>query len=118
MDKNKFTEIVNDSLTITEVIIKMGLRAAGGNYKSIRNKIEKYEIDTSHFISDEIRKQKFLEMIKNGRKETKDILVENSTYNRGHLKDRLYNEGLKQRCCELCGQGEEWMGKKMSLILD
>ena len=35
-----------------------------------------------------------------------------------YLKKRLYIEGLKKRECELCGQGEEWKGKKMSLILD
>jgi hypothetical protein len=47
-----------------------------------------------------------------------DILIENSSYSRASLKDRLYKEGLKKRECELCGQGEEWVGKKMSLILD
>ena len=46
------------------------------------------------------------------------ILVENSTYNRTDLKRRLYEDGLKEKKCELCGQGEEWNGKHMSLILD
>jgi predicted small metal-binding protein len=46
------------------------------------------------------------------------VLVVDSTYNRGHLKKRLFDEGLKDRQCELCGQGEEWHGRKMSLILD
>ena len=27
-------------------------------------------------------------------------------------------EGLRPRYCELCGQGEEWCGRRMSLILD
>jgi hypothetical protein len=47
-----------------------------------------------------------------------EILVEGSTYERGGLKRRLYNEGLKERTCELCGQGEIWRGRLMSLILD
>ena len=34
------------------------------------------------------------------------------------MKNRLYDEGLKERKCELCGQDENWYGKKMSLILD
>jgi hypothetical protein len=34
------------------------------------------------------------------------------------LKRRLYEAGLKERRCELCGQGEEWRGRRMSLILD
>ena len=45
-------------------------------------------------------------------------MIENSTFGTTHLKERLYNEGIKERKCELCGQGEYWQGKKMSLILD
>jgi hypothetical protein len=44
--------------------------------------------------------------------------VRGSTYSRGHLKRRLYREGLKERRCELCGQDERWRGSRMSLILD
>jgi hypothetical protein len=47
-----------------------------------------------------------------------EVLVKNSTYNRGNLKRRLYSEGLKRRRCELCGQGESWQGRTMSLVLD
>src|SRR5207245_1335080 len=46
------------------------------------------------------------------------ILVEGSSYNRGHLKERLFVEGIKARRCEMCGQDEEWNGRTMSLILD
>jgi hypothetical protein len=46
------------------------------------------------------------------------VLVEGSTYPRGKLKRRLYEEGIKQRRCELCGQDETWRGQRMSLILD
>lgn len=48
----------------------------------------------------------------------REVLVEDSNYNRTQLKRRLYAEGLKSRRCELCGQGEEWRGRSMSLILD
>src|SRR3954451_3875077 len=52
------------------------------------------------------------------RRPLEEVLVENSSYSRGSLKARLYAEGLKERRCELCGQGEEWFGARMSLILD
>jgi transposase-like protein len=51
-------------------------------------------------------------------KPLKEILVENSTFSRSNLKQRLYDEGLKQPMCELCRQGETWRGKRMGLILD
>ncbi|HWB69751.1 MAG TPA: hypothetical protein VG518_07215 [Solirubrobacterales bacterium] len=47
-----------------------------------------------------------------------EVLVEHSSYGRGRLKQRLYAEGYKERRCELCGLGEEWRGRQMSLILD
>lgn len=53
------------------------------------------------------------------KQDIKKILVENSEYcNRTSLKNRLYKEGIKFRKCEKCGQGEEWNGEHMSLILD
>lgn len=47
-----------------------------------------------------------------------EVLVAGSTFSRVHLKKRLYAEGLKQPICELCGQGELWRGRRLSLILD
>jgi len=47
-----------------------------------------------------------------------EILVVGSTYQRARLKQRLYEAGLKERACELCGQTEIWRGKRISLILD
>lgn len=46
------------------------------------------------------------------------VLVQKSSYPRAQLKRRLYASGLKTRLCEICGQGEEWNGRRMSLILD
>jgi hypothetical protein len=52
------------------------------------------------------------------RQPLEEILVEHSTYSRNHLKQRLYDEEVKQPVCELCGQGEIWRGRVMGLILD
>lgn len=46
------------------------------------------------------------------------ILTENSNYDRATLKRRLFEEKIKERKCEICGQDENWNGKKMSLIID
>lgn len=45
-------------------------------------------------------------------------MVEQSSYSRNHLKERLFDEGVKDRQCESCGQGETWRGRRMALILD
>ncbi len=119
MEKEDLEKIVKDSKTITEVIKKLGLRAAGGNFKSIKKRIEKYEIDVTHFESDKIRREKLGKYVQNYTKRPlAEYLTENSDFCRKNLKSRLYSEGIKQKKCELCGQDENWNGKKMSLILD
>jgi hypothetical protein len=52
------------------------------------------------------------------RRPLEEILVQHSTFARNHLKERLYDAGLKRPTCELCGQGELWHGHVMGMILD
>ena len=113
--KDVLEPIFEKSSSQKEVLEKLGLRSAGGNFNTLRKYIKKYNLDTSHFIKNyEVVKEL---SIKN-KISLEKILVEKSNYCRNNLKNRLYKEGLKERKCELCGQDENWNGKKMSLILD
>ena len=92
----------------------LGLRAAGGNFKTLRKLIDRYGIETGHFDPNWTKRNP---RAPSGRP-LAEILVANSNYNRGTLKRRLFREGVKRRQCEQCGQGEEWQGRRMALILD
>jgi hypothetical protein len=112
-EKNKLIEIVKESNSFSEVTRKLGLKPHCGNRQTTKKYIIEYGIDTTHFGN----------YNNNGGNKTgiplNDILVKHSTYTwTTNLKNRLYKEGLKVRECEECGQGEEWRGKKISLILD
>ena len=109
--REELQEAVKNCSTIKEALIMLGLRAAGGNYKTFKHYCSKYEIDCSHFNPTEKRARTYTFSME-------EILVKDSTYCRTKLKKRLYKEGFKSRECEMCGQGEEWRGKKISLILD
>jgi len=113
-EKVKFTKIVKNSNNLSEIARNIGLNPSKGNRDTIKRYINLYKLDTSHFRTSNIgRSSNF------NKRDLSSILVDNSTYSSSqHLKNRLYSEGLKERCCELCGQDEEWNGKKMSLILD
>jgi hypothetical protein len=111
--------IVEKSKTIKEVLDFMGLRAAGGNYKVIKNYITKYNLDIKHFEDYKTERiKRLVDNVKLCQKPLNKILVIDSSYSRTHLKKRLYEDGLKKHECEMCGQGEVWNGNKMSLILD
>lgn len=105
---------VAESPSLTEALRRLGLRPAGGNHRTLRNLIERYDIPTDHFNPNWV--------LRGPRSRTAipldDVLVENSTYSRWKLKERLYDAGLRPRRCELCGQSESWHGRQMSLILD
>lgn len=118
-NKENLEEIIKISLNKTDVIKKLGNKISGGNFNTLTKYIKKYDIDISHFE----KNNKAINR-KNIKKNSKKIIpIENilimfSTYNSTHLKNRLYNEGLKERFCEMCGQDETWNNEKISLILD
>jgi hypothetical protein len=113
--KENLEKIVSLSKSKNEVLDRMGLRKAGSNNRTLRKYLDAYAISTQHFNKNWY---KISEYSKNKKLDLNEILVENSNYSRSKLKERLYKEGLKERFCEICGQGEIWNDKKMSLILD
>lgn len=118
-EKTKYIKLILPKCkSIADVLNKLKLIRTGGSYKIINRIIKENNLDTSHFYTKEDFKRLRMEGLKNVQIPLEKILVENSTYNRCHLKKRLYDTGIKKRICELCGQGEEWNGKKMSLIID
>jgi hypothetical protein len=112
--EDEVRDAVANAPSIAAALRRLGLRAAGGNYQTLKKLIGFYGISTDHF--DPYWALNGPQMHK--RVPLEEILVEGSAYNRAKLKERLYQEGLKVRACELCGQGEKWRGRRMSLIID
>jgi hypothetical protein len=98
-----------------DALRRLGMRPAGGNHRTLRKYVERvWRIPIDHFDPDRARN----EALRRPRIALDGILVRGSTYSRGHLKARLFRDGFKARRCEMCGQDEVWMGRRMSLILD
>ena len=113
MEKIVLENLVNESVSFSEVSRKLFNNSHCGNRQTIKNYVNKFSIDTSHFISTSIPGVNNFK-----KKPLVDILIENSIFDTTSLKRRLYKEGLKERVCEKCGQDENWFGEHMSLILD
>ncbi|QJX46297.1 HNH endonuclease [Hymenobacter taeanensis] len=112
----QFRAFVAECLSIAQVIKRLGLIPAGGNYKTVKARIEALAIDTTHFTGSGWnvgeRYQKF------GKPFSWDnILIENSSYTSSYrLRNRLVIEGLKERMCEGC-RNKFWLGKPIPLEL-
>lgn len=97
-----------------ETLRRLRYCQTGANGPTLKKRAAQWGISTAHFDPYAACR----EALQRKPKPLEEILVEGSTYSRGKLKRRLYDAGIKQRRCELCGQGEIWRGKPMGLILD
>lgn len=112
-DPEKVKVIVQQSRTLRECLIKLGLRGAGGNYESFRRFCSKHNISVAHF-----RRGCWNAGVVIGPKRPLEVYLSNSARIGSHsLKLRLISEGVKERKCERCGI-TEWQGSPAPLELE
>ncbi len=112
--KEELQAAVRASYSIAEVCRMLQMKAAGGNYTTLKQKFEDWDIDTSHF-----RGQGWnigLKFKPNPKKPLSKILVIGSRYQPYKLKRRLLAEGLKEHFRECC-QLDRWLSNSIPLEL-
>lgn len=106
-------EAVKTSTSIRQVLDKLNIVPAGGNYQTTNRRIQKLNIDTSHFTGQAWNKGKII----GPKRPIEEYLKENTVVQSFKLKNRLIAEGIKQHKCECCGI-TEWNKKPAPLELD
>ena len=114
MKKEHLIQIVKESVSIAQVLRKLKLIPAGGNYDTIKKYIKEYNLNTSHFTGQGWLKGKTHTFTQ---KPLSKILVDGKYYKSYRLKERLIRAGLKNRECEMCGI-VKWNNKVAPLELD
>lgn len=113
----EITSAVANSYSVAGVLRMLGLRVAGGNYKTIHAEIKRLGLSTAHWTG-----QGHLR----GRRHSwapkfplSDALVQESLYRGGtsKLKSRLIAAGLLPNICSECGISD-WQGQRIALHLD
>ncbi len=115
-DKIKLHTIVQRSSSYRQVIQKLGLIPAGGNYAQVKKYIQLFKIDISHFKGKAWNKGK-----KGGgvfKYNLEEILIKDSSYQSYKLKNRLFLSGLKKPFCEICGWAKKTKDGRLPLELD
>lgn len=106
-------EAVKSSTSIRQVLDKLNIVPAGGNYQTTNRRIKKLNIDTSHFTGQAWNRGR----ITGPKRPIEEYLKENTVVQSFKLKSRLIIEGLKQHKCECCGI-TEWNGQPAPIELD
>lgn len=112
---DEFSAIVKNSISVRGALATMGLKEAGGNYRTFHARIKKLNIDTSHFTGQAYLKGKTHNW--NKKSTLEEILIEGSSYKSSELRVRLIKENVFLNECSRCHL-TEWMGDKISLHLD
>ncbi|MEX0877762.1 MAG: HNH endonuclease signature motif containing protein [Candidatus Spechtbacterales bacterium] len=107
---------VEESFSVRQVIQRLGLKPAGGNYDQINKYIKELGLNTLHFTGRGWNVG--LKFRMNPPKPIEEILVKNSTYQSYKLKKRLFSEGLKKTKCELCGWAQRSVDGRIPVELD
>lgn len=107
-------QAIANSYSWSEALRKLGYCHTGANPRTLKKRAREWGISTEHFD----RYARLRDAARRLSPPLEEILVRGSTYSQAALKRRLYEAGLKRPQCELCGQDENWRGRRMSMILD
>jgi len=110
----EFIEAVQSSISIAQVLTKLGLKAAGGNYSCAQRRMKSLGVELSPGATG----QGWRKGVTFGPKRPiEDYLSNRHSISSNALRKRLIKEGVKDAKCECCGI-TEWNGKPTPLELD
>jgi len=114
--KKQLQKAASQSTSIRQIISKLDLKPAGGNYEQINKYLKLYKISTSHLKGQAWNKG--LKGIGKPIISLEKILVKYSRFQSFKLKKRLFKENLKNPKCELCGWNKKSIDGRIPLELD
>ncbi len=119
--KRKWTEeelkkAVKNSTSYRQILAKIGLIEAGGNYEQVKKYIKEYRLDISHFRGRAWNKG--LRGMGKPLIPIEKILVKDNNFQSFKLKKRLFSAKLKPEHCEKCGWAKRSTDGYLPLELD
>jgi hypothetical protein len=111
--ESKLREAIASSTSYREVLLKLNVKAAGGNYSTLRKAIEYFDLDVSHMLGQAHNRGKTI-----GPKRDIEEYLSNSFPISSHkLRKKLLREGVFEHKCSSCAL-QDWLNKPIPLELD
>ena len=117
ISRDELVELVKNSDSVYKILLHFGLKSKGHNYRTLRKRLDEENIDYSH-IKRGLDANKGKNFNHKEKIPLSEILVENSTYNRGNLKQRLLELNMIEHKCKICGQTSQWNNQNLVMVLD
>ena len=114
--KDNLISAARSSFSYRQILKKLGLVEAGGNYEQIKKYINEFGIDISHFRGKGWNKG--LKGIGKPRVSLEKILTKGNSFQSFKLKKRLFNQNIKRQECEECGWAQKRVDGSIPLELD
>lgn len=114
--KDQLVVAVAGARSYRDVLLKIDLVPAGGNFTQLKKYIEEYNLDISHFRHKGWSKG----LVGMGGKKSpiENLLVKNGMYQSHKLKKRLFVSKLKVPKCEMCGWAKLSLDGRIPVELD
>jgi hypothetical protein len=107
------TKAIESSVSVRQVLQKLGIKAVGGNYRIFHKAVRHFGLNTKHFTGMNLTGRK----LRPRRKALAEYLVKDSDVLSSRLKAYLLEQGTLKATCSDCG-GESWRGRPIPLELD
>jgi hypothetical protein len=114
--EKQLKEATKESFSIRQILHKLGLREAGGNYSQVKKYLKELKIDVGHLKGRSWNRG--LRGIGKPILSLEKILTVNSGFQSYKLKKRLFAAGLKKERCEECSWAEKSADGRIPLELD
>jgi len=121
--QKQISEYCRESYSYAEVIKRMGLPISGNNYRKLKNRIQKYGVDISHFTGRRWSKSPNIQsaVARTGSREKwalDEILCPNSPITQKVLRGYVRRYNIIPYRCFKCNNNGLWQEELLSLELD
>ena len=109
VDETLFREVVAANTNVSSCLRKLGKPVSSAMYLSFWRHCDKLGLDTSHMTTERVERKRVT---------SPGIFVRDSGVSQSTLRKYAIKDGRVKYECVLCGQGDQWRGKTLPLILD
>lgn len=119
MTNAEFADLIRSCETYSDALRKLQLGVAGGNPRTLKQRIQEQGLDVSHFAAGarEVLKRSAFKAT-HTKTPLDQVMVQHSTYGRHALKQRLLRDGVLQNRCSKCDQSGTWCSEPLVMVLD